>query len=80
MTVLDPKALSTNSVSWDSHQEHAARLIRLEEFQENHKSEHEKHVATREMVADVRTLVYKIAGALVLAIAGLSVARGIIGF
>ena len=80
MTILNPKSLSTASVSWDSHQEHAARLIRLEEFRENHESEHEKHVATREMLADVRTLVYKITGTLVLVIAGLSAARSIFGF
>ena len=73
MTVLRPKSLSDNAVSWDSHQEHAERLIRLEEFRENHESEHDNHVATREMVANLRAGVYKTAGVLILAVAGLIV-------
>lgn len=72
MTVLNPKSLpgDHDRITWDAHQGHETRLVRLEEFRGYHEELHRDHVATREFV--YRTVAW-IAG--VIAAAAVAISR-----
>ena len=77
MTILNPKSTpgDHDRITWDAHQGHETRLVKLEEYRDHHDKAHEDHVATREQVEKVRTLIYRSLAVLLLMVGGFETAR-----